>query len=184
VIAIMKDKDAAGLLAEYAETFTSVIATQVASTDRGMPAAELGELAAGVFGADRVQVVPRLDDAIEAAIAAAEIEGATAPGVVITGSVVAVGEARTLLVGRGAHPDRPQAAEVTGEGVLGATAVAAGVVEDEDEDDEKDWSYGPEYGEQFDDSDTVELPAEETGPEDSGAYGPLADDSDEPGGRS
>jgi dihydrofolate synthase/folylpolyglutamate synthase len=175
VLAIMKDKDAAGLLQEYADTFTSVITTQVASTDRGMPAAELGELAADVFGADRVRVVPRLDDAIEAAIGAAEIEGATAPGVLITGSVVAVGEARTLLVGRDARPDQPPAARVVGDGVLAAsTAGIADVGDDDDEiddvdDAEKDYSYGPEYGEQLGNDDESE---------DSGAYGPLADDDD------
>ncbi len=178
VLAIMKDKDAAGLLAEYADTFTSVIATEVASTDRGMPAADLAELAAGVFGADRVRAVRRLDDAIEAAIAAAEVEGATAPGVVITGSVIAVGEARTLLVGRDERPGRPQAAAVTGEGELGSAAAVVDDDIDADEDDEKDLSYGPEYGEQFDEDQFVE--ADTTSREDSGAYGPLADD-DHPG---
>ena len=49
-----------------------VVVTQVASTSRGMPAEELGELAAEVFGAERVTVVPRLDDAIEPAVALAE----------------------------------------------------------------------------------------------------------------
>lgn len=179
VLAIMKDKDAAGLLAEYADTFTSVIATQVASTDRGMPATELGELAAGVFGADRVRVVPRLDDAIEAAIATAEAEGATAPGVLITGSVVAVGEARTLLVGRGERPDRPRAAAVTGEGELGGGVALLDDAGDADEDDEKEWSFGPEYGEQFAEDEAVEADTT-VGREESGAYGPLADD-DHPG---
>jgi len=161
VIAIMRDKDAEGVLREYADTMTTIVATQVASTDRGMSAADLGDLAAGIFGADRVQVESRMDDAIETAITLAETEGATAPGILITGSVVAVGEARTLLVG-----DRPitapGAAAVTGEGVLDASA--APLITD-DEDDEKDYSYGPEYGgDQF---------------ADDGAYGPLADDQDQ-----
>jgi dihydrofolate synthase/folylpolyglutamate synthase len=86
-----------------------VVVTQVASTSRGMPAAELGELAAEVFGADRVQVAPRLDDAIETAVNLAETDGAAAPGVLITGSVVAVGEARTLLVA----PEEPAERTVT-----------------------------------------------------------------------
>jgi dihydrofolate synthase/folylpolyglutamate synthase len=59
----------------------------------------LAEVATAVFGADRVRVVPRLDDAIETAISLAESEGFGTPGVLVTGSVVAVGEARTLLVG-------------------------------------------------------------------------------------
>ena len=44
-------------------------------------------------------MVARLDDAIERAVALAEQDGVGSPGVLITGSVVAVGEARTLLVG-------------------------------------------------------------------------------------
>ena len=82
-----------------------VVVTQVASTSRGLPAPELGELAAEIFGAERVQVAPRLDDALELAIGLAETDGMSAPGVLVTGSVVAVGEARTLLV----TPDEPTA---------------------------------------------------------------------------
>ena len=49
----------------------------------------------------RVQVEPRLDDALEAAITLAEEEGEYAGGgVLVTGSVITVGEAR-LLLGRG-----------------------------------------------------------------------------------
>jgi dihydrofolate synthase/folylpolyglutamate synthase len=53
-----------------------------------------------VFGAERVTVEPRLDDAIETAIRLAEenddglLSGA---GVLITGSVITAGEARALL---------------------------------------------------------------------------------------
>jgi dihydrofolate synthase/folylpolyglutamate synthase len=100
VVAVMGDKDADGLLRELEEVMNQVVITQVASTSRGMPAEELGDLARGIFGSERVRVVPRLDDAIEQAIGMAESEGAGSPGVLVTGSVVAVGEARTLLV----HP--------------------------------------------------------------------------------
>jgi dihydrofolate synthase / folylpolyglutamate synthase len=98
VVAVMADKDARGLLTVFEEIMNQVVVTRVASTSRGMPAAELGELAAEIFGADRVQVAPRLDDAIETAVGLAEAEGVGTPGVLVTGSVVAVGEARTLLV--------------------------------------------------------------------------------------
>ncbi|MGW0372047.1 hypothetical protein ACWDZW_24740, partial [Streptomyces coeruleorubidus] len=48
-----------------------------------------------------VQVEPRLPDALEAAITLAEEEGEFAGGgVLVTGSVITVGEAR-LLLGRG-----------------------------------------------------------------------------------
>ena len=54
-----------------------------------------------VFGEERVQVEPRLPDALEAAITLAEEEGEFAGGgVLVTGSVITVGEAR-LLLGRG-----------------------------------------------------------------------------------
>ncbi len=98
VVAVMADKDARGVLTVLEEVMNQIVVTQVASTSRGLPADELGELAAEIFGAERVTVAPRLDDAIERAMALAEADGAGAPGVLVTGSVVAVGEARTLLV--------------------------------------------------------------------------------------
>ncbi len=54
-------------------------------------------------------MAPRLDDALELAIGLAETDGMSAPGVLVTGSVVAVGEARTLLV----TPDEPTAQPAT-----------------------------------------------------------------------
>jgi dihydrofolate synthase/folylpolyglutamate synthase len=101
VVAVMRDKDARGLLEAVEEIANKVVITQVASTNRGMPAEELGEVAEELFGGDRVSVVPRLDDAIETAVSLAEESGVGLPGVLITGSVVAVGEARTLLVSDG-----------------------------------------------------------------------------------
>jgi dihydrofolate synthase/folylpolyglutamate synthase len=58
----------------------------------------LGELAEDIFGASRVTVVPRLDDAIERAVAVAEADVVGSSGVLISGSVIAISEARTLLV--------------------------------------------------------------------------------------
>ena len=75
-----------------------VVITQVASTTRGLPAEKLGELAEEVFGASRVTVVPRLDDAIEVAVSLAEVDVVGSPGVLISGSVIAISEARSLLV--------------------------------------------------------------------------------------
>jgi dihydrofolate synthase/folylpolyglutamate synthase len=98
VVAMMADKDVHGVLEILEEVMNQIVVSQVASSSRGLPADELGEAAAQIFGADRVFVVPRLDDAIERAVALAEQESAGAPGILITGSVVAIGEARTLLV--------------------------------------------------------------------------------------
>jgi dihydrofolate synthase / folylpolyglutamate synthase len=63
------------------------------------PANWLAEVAADIFGEDRVDTVVRLDDAIDLAVRLAE-EQSTAlgtGGVLITGSVITAGEARVLL---------------------------------------------------------------------------------------
>jgi dihydrofolate synthase/folylpolyglutamate synthase len=63
-----------------------------------MPADELGAVAVEIFGPDRVEVTPRLDDAIDSAVTLAEEEGDLGgAGVLVTGSIVTVAEARTLL---------------------------------------------------------------------------------------
>jgi dihydrofolate synthase/folylpolyglutamate synthase len=101
VVAVMRDKDARGILAELEPVIDEVVVT-VSSSTRAMDVNDLAEAARDVFGASRLQVQHRLPDAIEAAIASAT-EGATDPdrisgaGVVITGSVAMVGEARTLF---------------------------------------------------------------------------------------
>ena len=105
VIGVMADKDVRGLLETFEPALTHVVVTQVASTSRGLPAEQLGELAAEIFGAERVTVAPSLDNALEAAVGLAEVEGVGTPGVLVSGSVVLVGEARSLLVGaRAAGP--------------------------------------------------------------------------------
>ena len=98
VVAVMADKDARGVLEVFEEIMNQVVITQVASTPRGLPAEKLGELAEEIFGASRVTVVPRLDDAIERAVALAEVDVVGSAGVLISGSVIAISEARALLV--------------------------------------------------------------------------------------
>ena len=70
------------------------------SSSRAIPADELAAVAVEIFGADRVTVEPRLDDALETAVRLAE-DGAdgllVGAGVLVTGSVVTAGEARTLF---------------------------------------------------------------------------------------
>lgn len=102
VIGVMGDKDAEGLLAAFEPHLAHVVVTQN-STDRALPADRLAEVAREVFGEDRVSVVPLLGDAIDAAAALAESDGSDAlssGAVLVTGSVVTVGEARVLLGGR------------------------------------------------------------------------------------
>jgi len=106
VVGVMGDKDAEGLLAAFEPVFAEIVCTQN-STPRALPAAELGDVAEGVFGTDRVHVSSRLDDALDVGAALAEGGGGGlgqslgSGGVLVTGSVVTVGEARTLL---GMHP--------------------------------------------------------------------------------
>ncbi|MFF3558803.1 bifunctional folylpolyglutamate synthase/dihydrofolate synthase [Streptomyces sp. NPDC002574] len=91
------DKDVRGLLEAFEPVFSEVVVTQN-STPRAMDVDELAALAVEVFGDERVQVEPRLDDAIEAAVTLAEDQGEfSGAGVLITGSVITVGEARLLL---------------------------------------------------------------------------------------
>jgi dihydrofolate synthase/folylpolyglutamate synthase len=100
VLGVMADKDAEGLLAAFEPHLAHIVCTQN-STERAMPAAELAAVAVEVYGEDRVTVEPRLADAIDAAVGLAESGSSGASistgGVLVTGSVVTVGEARTML---------------------------------------------------------------------------------------
>ncbi|GGZ27263.1 dihydrofolate synthase [Streptomyces inusitatus] len=100
VVGASGDKDVRGLLEAFEPVFAEIVVTQN-STPRAMDADALAAVAVEVFGDDRVVVEPRLDEAIEAAITLAEEEAEYAgAGVLVTGSVITVGEAR-LLLGRG-----------------------------------------------------------------------------------
>jgi dihydrofolate synthase / folylpolyglutamate synthase len=101
VVAVMADKDYEGLLAAFEPAMAAIVCTQN-GTPRALPADRLADVARGIFGIDRVYVAPRLDDAIEQAATLAEEGGVFGEaigsgGVLITGSVVTVGEARTML---------------------------------------------------------------------------------------
>ena len=97
VIAIFADKDAAGVLKELEPALNSIIVTQSSST-RAMPVAELEKIAVSIFGNDRVFPVPTLEGALDRAVEKAQRPlSDDSVGVVVTGSVVTVGEARTYL---------------------------------------------------------------------------------------
>ncbi|MFF9685672.1 bifunctional folylpolyglutamate synthase/dihydrofolate synthase [Streptomyces sp. NPDC014623] len=97
VVGASDGKDVRGLLEAFEPIFAEVVVTQN-SSPRAMDADALAAIAVEVFGNDRVQVEPRLDDALEAAITLAEEEAEYAgAGVLVTGSVITVGEARLLL---------------------------------------------------------------------------------------
>ena len=101
VFGVMADKDVEGVLAAFEPHLAHVVCTQN-STARAMPAAELAAVAREVFGDDRVSVARRLPDAIDEAAALAEAGEAVGSSigsgaVLVTGSVITVGEARALL---------------------------------------------------------------------------------------
>jgi dihydrofolate synthase/folylpolyglutamate synthase len=97
VVAVLGDKDALGLLEQLEPVVSEVIVT-TNSSPRALSVDDLAPVAVEVFGEDRVSATVRLDDAIEAAIGAAEASGELGgSGVLITGSIVTVGDARHLL---------------------------------------------------------------------------------------
>ncbi|WBC17513.1 bifunctional folylpolyglutamate synthase/dihydrofolate synthase [Micromonospora sp. WMMA1998] len=99
VLAVLGDKDAASLLELLEPVLDSVVVAEN-SSPRAMPVDELAELAREVFGPDRVQVAREMPDAIEAAVAEAESDvpgELSGVGVLVTGSVVTVADARRLL---------------------------------------------------------------------------------------
>jgi len=99
VVAVMADKDVRGILAPFEPLLAEVVVTEVVSP-RAMPVDQLAAIAVELFGADRVEVSPRLDDALDTAIGLAEQEGQMGgAGVLVTGSVLTVAGARTLLGG-------------------------------------------------------------------------------------
>jgi dihydrofolate synthase / folylpolyglutamate synthase len=115
VFAASGDKDVAGMLDELEPLLSDTVVTRN-SSDRSMDPDEVAELAAEIFGQDRVQTAERLDDAIEAAVALAdEAVAETGPGsggVLITGSVITAGDARRLLgPGGGELPPEPSASQ-------------------------------------------------------------------------
>ena len=123
VLAVMADKDVAGILDELEPLAAAVVCTRN-NSPRSMDPEELAELARPVFGPDRVHVASRLDDAIDRAVGLADDAAAAIAGpltglltgeqelgaaagtvVLITGSVITAGDARLLLT-RG-EPDEP-----------------------------------------------------------------------------
>ncbi|GAA1476217.1 folylpolyglutamate synthase/dihydrofolate synthase family protein [Nocardioides aestuarii] len=101
VIGVMGDKDHEGVLAAFEPHLAHLVVTQNSSS-RAMRAERLAEAAREVYGDDRVTVVPRLGDAIDVAAGIAEEQTGSSIGsgaVLVTGSVVTVGEARSLLKG-------------------------------------------------------------------------------------
>ncbi|MER7213496.1 folylpolyglutamate synthase/dihydrofolate synthase family protein [Streptosporangium sp. NPDC000239] len=97
VVAMFADKDVQGIL-ELMEPMMDEIVVTRNSSPRSMEPDRLAALAGEIFGADRVRLAERLDEAIDMGIGLADEEGELAgAGVLITGSVVTAGDARLLL---------------------------------------------------------------------------------------
>lgn len=96
VIGVMRDKDAKGLLEALEPAVHEVVVT-MNSSPRSMDPDELAALAVEVFGRDRVSVEPQLAAAIDQGVELAEEAGDSGVGVIVTGSVVTAGEARSIF---------------------------------------------------------------------------------------
>ena len=97
VFAPMGDKDVRGILLELEQVMDSVIVT-ANSSPRSMKVEELEKIASEIFGSDRVFSASTVTDAIDKAV-----KDCIRPlsedtiGILITGSVVTVGEARAIV---------------------------------------------------------------------------------------
>ena len=97
VIGMLADKDARGFLDALEPVLHSLVVT-TPSSPRALDVDDLAVLAAEIFGEDRVFVEGELPDAVDRALALAEeLDQYGGVGVLITGSVVLVGDAKRLL---------------------------------------------------------------------------------------
>ncbi|KGM12841.1 bifunctional folylpolyglutamate synthase/dihydrofolate synthase [Cellulomonas bogoriensis] len=101
VVGVLDDKDAEQILAPLEPLLDEVVVTRSGSP-RSYGVEELAEVAVEVFGEDRVHTAERLDEALARAVDLAEgatTGSPTGAGVLVTGSITVVAEARVLLGG-------------------------------------------------------------------------------------
>ena len=101
VVGVLKEKDAEEILRQLKESLGGLAEefcfTQ-SNSPRAVPAAELAELAVDLgFGEENIHIAEKLDDAIEWAVERAEANEDLAGGVLVTGSITLVADARILL---------------------------------------------------------------------------------------
>ena len=100
VVAPMGDKDIHGILLELEQVMDSVIVTRNSSS-RSTPVDKLEKIAIEIFGADRVFSDESLEKALDRAIKdTIRPLSEDSIGILVTGSVVTVGEARSYLRGK------------------------------------------------------------------------------------
>jgi dihydrofolate synthase/folylpolyglutamate synthase len=99
VVGVLADKAVEQILVELEPLLDEIVVTRSAS-DRSLGVADLAEVAVEVFGEDRVHSEERLDNALSLAADLAEqatVGSPTGAGVLVTGSVTLVAEARVLF---------------------------------------------------------------------------------------
>jgi dihydrofolate synthase/folylpolyglutamate synthase len=99
VVAVLADKDVAGILKELASSVDYLIATSNKS-DRSMSADQLAKIAGDYFKPEQIEIISDLDAAITYAIEKVTLSNQVSDGisaVLVTGSVVTAGGAKTYL---------------------------------------------------------------------------------------
>jgi dihydrofolate synthase/folylpolyglutamate synthase len=97
IFAPMGDKDVRGILLELEQVMDSIIVT-ANSSPRSMKVADLEKIAAEIFGIDRVFAAESVGEAIDKAVTdSIRPLSEETIGILITGSVVTVGEARAIV---------------------------------------------------------------------------------------
>jgi dihydrofolate synthase/folylpolyglutamate synthase len=99
VVAVLGDKDAAGILAELSQVVDYLVVSQSSST-RALAANDLAVIAKQFFAPEQIEVIPELRGAITYATEKANLSNQVNDGVsavLITGSVVTAGEARGIV---------------------------------------------------------------------------------------
>lgn len=96
VIAVLADKDVEAMMTGLAPVLDHVIVTRN-SSPRCLPAEDLAEFAREVWGDAVVEVAEDMISALDLAVAQADADLSVATGVLVTGSVVTVADARQLL---------------------------------------------------------------------------------------
>ncbi len=101
VVGVLREKDAEEILRQLKDSLGELAGeycfTQ-SNSPRAVPAEDLAELAIDLgFGEDNIHVADKLDDALEWAVERAEANDDLAGGVLVTGSITLVADARILL---------------------------------------------------------------------------------------
>jgi dihydrofolate synthase/folylpolyglutamate synthase len=101
VVGVLREKDAEEILRQLKESLGGLAAEYCfteSNSPRAVPAEDLAEIALDLgFGEDNIHVAQKLDDALEWAVERAEADDELAGGVLVTGSITLVADARILL---------------------------------------------------------------------------------------